>query len=155
MILRKNSGKIIRLFDISPVKDQKSRACIRSTLEKAIGQSEKCVPVYGYQTAPVHGRQMVLNYAVGCFEETKEVVIVPINTRKNFEAEILLCSSQTVTALDQIGLNAWRICTVYSLTPLLLTVPAYVPDIGEIHGQMPIDQAGAAAVFQAIMESLR
>lgn len=153
MTAHKKPEKVINLFQISSVKDLQTKACIRNILEKATGQSEGYVPVYGYHSTLRHGRQAISNYAIGCFKERGEMVVVPIDTRGGSVAEIQIYSLKTITRLERSVPNEWQIYTAHSTSPFTLTVPPYVPDVGESHGQMPIDQADSATVFQVLMES--
>ncbi len=149
----KKLGKVVNLFQISSVKDRQTKARIRNALEKATGQSEGYVPIYGYHSASKHGHQTISNYAIGCFTGRNEAVIVPVDARGGITAEAQFYSSRTITHLERIGPNEWQIHTSHSPLPFTLTVPPYVPDIGESHGQLPIDQVDSAAVFQSLMES--
>lgn len=153
MIEHKKSGKVVNLFQISSVKDQQTKACIRNALEKATGQSEGYIPVYGYHSDSKHGHQTISNYAIGCYAERGEAIVVPVDARGGIIAEAQFYSSKTITHLERVGPNDWRIHTVQFPLPFTLTVPPYVPDIGESHGQLPIDQVDSAAVFQLLMES--
>lgn len=108
---------------------------------------------YGYWIKTGIFSKKIFNYAIGFRTDTKEIVVVPIDSDGNRVDEAIRLQKSDITRVKKTLQGVWEISSSLTDKPLSLTVPYFLPDAVEDTYQLPINQHEQGERFWTMMKN--
>lgn len=133
--------------------NDRSWGLITAAFKDAVPDGAGYTLCYGYWIKSGFLTRTMYSYAVGFCADTKDIILIPINSDGEITGEPIHFQKSNVTKVKKTMQGGWEITSSLTDKPLVLIVPGFVPDSGESAYQLPINQIEQAQTFISMMKS--
>jgi hypothetical protein len=140
-------------MNASPKASDKSWQIIRNAFARAVPDTSDYTLCYAYWMKSGLFTRTMYNYAVGFRADTRQIVLVPIDSDGKPAGETLRLEKHNVTGIKKTLQGFVKITSSLTDKPLYFSVPYFLPDAVENTYQLPINQHPQAEQFYAMIKN--
>ncbi len=141
-------------MNASQKKSDESWAIIRTAFARAIPDGSAYTVCYARWIKSGLLIKTLYNYVIGFRDDTGEIVIVPIHPDGSITGEPVRLQKSDISKVSKTLQGNLKFTTSQSSKPVVFSVPYFLPDFIEDHGQLPINQHAEAERFYAMIKRL-